>query len=104
MGAITLGLICGLVFGITDAAIMLPMKFETGRKKAEAVSSAFVDRFMLGLLIPNVSFDIHPAVTGALLGLGLSVPSAIISRAYLPVIGIGVAGGVLIGFVTHAVI
>ncbi|MHB9052806.1 MAG: hypothetical protein ACYC5F_02270 [Thermoleophilia bacterium] len=104
MDAVTLGLICGLVFGILDIAIMLPMKFETSRKKKEAISSAFVDRFMLGFLIPNVSLDLHPAIIGALLGLGFSVPSAIISRAYAPIIGIGVAGGVIIGFITHTVI
>ncbi|MCL4474214.1 MAG: hypothetical protein M1539_02745 [Actinobacteria bacterium] len=104
MDAITLGLICGLVFGLIDIGVMLPMKFETPRKKKEAITSAFVDRFMLGFLIPNVSIDLHPAVIGAFLGLGLSVPSAIISRAFAPIIGIGVAGGVLIGFITHAVI
>lgn len=59
---------------------------------------------MLGFLIPNVTFDIHQAITGALLGLGLSVPTAIITRAYLPIIIIGVAGGTIIGFITHAVI
>ncbi|MFA5809421.1 MAG: hypothetical protein WC935_03655 [Thermoleophilia bacterium] len=57
-----------------------------------------------GFLIPNVSLDIHEAITGALLGLGLSVPTAIITRAYLPIIGIGVVGGVIIGFITHAVV
>lgn len=43
---------------------------------------------MLGFLIPNVSLDMHQAISGALLGLGLSVPTAIITRAYLPIIGI----------------
>jgi hypothetical protein len=104
MSRITLGLVCGLIFGLLDTAIMLPMKFEDRRKRAEALSSAFIERFVLGFLIPNVSFDINEAVSGALLGLGLSVPTAIITRAYLPIIGIGVAGGAIIGFVTHAVV
>ena len=104
MSRVLLGIICGLAFGIIDVAVMLPMKFEDGRKKTEALSGAFIERFMLGFLIPNITFDIHPAITGAFLGLGLSVPTAIITRAYLPIIGIGVVGGIIIGFVTQAVV
>lgn len=104
MSAILLGIICGLGFGIIDVAVMLPMKFEDKRKKTEALSGAFIERFMLGFLIPNVTLDIHPAITGALIGLGLSVPAAIITRAYLPIILIGVAGGTVIGFITNAVL
>ena len=104
MSKILLGLICGLAFGLIDVAIMAPIKFESGRKRAEALSAAFIERFMLGFLIPNVSLDINQAITGAILGLGLSFPSAIITRVYLPIIGIGVIGGVIIGFIAHAVI
>lgn len=104
MSKVTLGLICGLAFGIIDVAVMVPMKFDDNRKRAEALSGAFIERFMLGFLIPNVGLDIHQAISGALLGLGLSLPTAIITRAYLPIIGIGVAGGIIIGFIAHAVI
>lgn len=104
MSSVTLGLICGLVFGFIDVAVMAPMKFEDKRRKSEAISAAFIERFMLGFLIPNVSLDMHQAISGALLGLGLSVPTAIITRAYLPIIGIGVSGGLVIGFITHAVV
>jgi len=104
MSRIALGLICGLAFGFIDVAIMAPMKFDDSSKRAEALSSAFIERFVQGFLIPNLSFDINEAVSGALLGLGMSVPTAIITRAYLPIIGIGVAGGAIIGFVTHAVV
>lgn len=83
---------------------MAPMKFEDKRRKSEAISAAFIERFMLGFLIPNVSLDMHQAISGALLGLGLSVPTAIITRAYLPIIGIGASGGLVIGFITHAVV
>lgn len=104
MSAITLGLICGSVFAVLDVLVMLPMKMDDKRKKQEALISAFVDRFMLGFLIPVVNLGIHPAVTGAILGLGLSLPSAIITRAYAPIVGIGVAGGIIIGFIANSVL
>lgn len=104
MNKIILGTICGLVFGIIDVLVMIPLKYENNRKKYEAMSAAFVERFMIGFLIPNVDLGIHPALTGLLLGVGLSVPSAIITRAYAPIIGIGIVGSVIIGFVVNAVL
>jgi hypothetical protein len=104
MNKIILGLICGLVFGVLDVLIMLPMKFEDKRKKREALASAFIDRFVLGFLVPVVDLGIHPAVTGVILGLGLSLPSAIITRAYAPIIGIGAVGGLIIGLISGSVL
>ena len=103
MDRILFALLCGLAFGILDVAVMIPMKFENRRKKYEALSSAFIERFMLGFLIPLVRLKIHPALTGLILGVGLSVPTALITRAYAPIIGIGIVGGVVIGFITRAV-
>lgn len=100
MNKITLGIICGLAFGILDVLIMISMKVEDLRKKKEAMAGAFIERFMIGFLIPNVNFGLHPAISGLLLGLGLSVPTAIITRAYAPIISIGVMGGLLIGLIT----
>ena len=104
MNSITLGVICGLVFGIIDVLIMLPMKVEDKRKKIEALIAAFIERFILGFLIPNVTFSIHPIATGAILGLGLSLQTALIVRAYAPILGIGVVGGIIIGLITNMVL
>jgi len=104
MSAITLGLICGLAFGIIDVLFMLPIKVEDKRKRMEALIGAFIERFMLGFIIPNVNISLHPIATGALLGLGFSVPTAIITRAYAPIVGIGVVGGAIIGLVTNWVL
>ncbi len=104
MNKILLGTICGLVFGTIDVLVMIPLKYENNRKRMEAMSSAFIDRFMIGFLIPNVNLGIHPALTGLLLGVGLSVPAAIITRAYAPIIGIGIVGSVIIGFIVKAVL
>src|SRR3990172_8380161 len=104
MSKILLGLICGLGFEIIDMLIMIPLKYENSRKKIEAMVAAFLERFMIGFLIPNVEFGLHPAVTGFLLGFGLSLPSAIIIKAYAPIIGTGVVGAVLIGLIVGAVL
>ena len=104
MNKIFLGIICGLAFGIIDVLVMIPLKFENNRKRNEAMSAAFLERFMIGFLIPNVDLGIHPALTGLLLGTTLSLPAAIITRAYAPIIGIGTVGGVIIGFIVKAVL
>ncbi|MFA5858706.1 MAG: hypothetical protein WC955_06535 [Elusimicrobiota bacterium] len=104
MSKVFLGLICGLVFGILDVLLMIPLKYENNRKRVEAMSSAFIERFMIGLLIPMADFGVHPALTGLALGFGFSVPTAIITRVYAPIIGMGVVGGVVIGFIVKAVL
>lgn len=102
MDAITFGLICGVVFGLFSCLIMVPMKFDSKREKYEAISSSFVDRFMIGLIIPNATFGLDPLISGLILGIGLSLPSAIITRAYAPIMVIGAIGGLIIGFVTKS--
>lgn len=102
MDAITLGLISGVVFGLFSSLIMIPMKFDSKREKWEAISSSFVDRFMIGLIIPNAVFGLDPLINGLILGIGLSLPSAIITKAYAPIMVIGAIGGLIIGFVTKS--
>ncbi len=104
MDSVTLGIVCGLAFGIIDVLIMIPMKVADKRKRIEALVAAFVERFVLGFIIPNINIGLHPIATGALLGLGLSLPTAIIVRAYAPIIGIGIVGGIIIGFITNLVL
>ncbi len=104
MSAIVLGVICGLAFGVIDALVMIPLKYENRRKRIEAISAAFLERFMIGFLIPNMELGIHMAIVGTIVGLGLSLPSAIITRAYAPIVGIGAIGGMIIGFVANAVL
>ena len=104
MNRILLGAICGLVFGIIDVLVMIPLKYENNRKRNEAMTAAFIERLMIGFLIPNVELGIHPALTGLLLGISLSLPSAIITRAYVPIIGIGIVGSIIIGLVTNTVL
>ncbi|MGC9516852.1 MAG: hypothetical protein ACP5C3_04045 [Methanomicrobiales archaeon] len=104
MDTMILGIICGLAFGIFAVLIMLPMGFDTKREKWEATSGAFVERFMIGFLIPNVAIGLSPVLTGIILGFALSLPSAIITRAYAPILILGIIGGMVIGFATQMVI
>jgi hypothetical protein len=97
MSKVLFGLICGLSFGVIDVIVMLPLKYENNRKKYEALSSAFLERFMLGLIIPNIGWNLNPIITGGLLGLGFSLPTSIITRAYIPINVIGIVGGCIIG-------
>jgi hypothetical protein len=92
------------VFGIIDVLVMIPLKYENNRKRNEAMSAAFIERFMIGFLIPNVELGIHPALTGLFLGTVLSLPAAIITRAYAPIIGIGTIGGLIIGFIVKVAV
>lgn len=103
MNKITLGLITGLIFGIFAALIMIPLPEKDKRKKLEAIIGAFIERFMIGFIIPNMDLGIHPALTGLIVGTGLSVPTAIITRVYPPIIGIGVVGGLIIGLISNLV-
>ena len=104
MDVVSLGLICGLVFGLFSSLIMVPMKFDSRHEKYEAISSAFVDRFMIGLIVPNATFGLDPMISGLIIGIGLSLPSAIITRAYAPIMVIGAVGGLIIGFITKSVV
>jgi hypothetical protein len=55
-------------------------------------------------IIALINIGLHPVATGALLGLGLSLPTALIVRAYVPIVVIGVVGGAIIGFITILVL
>ncbi len=104
MNKIILGLIFGLCFGILDVLVMIPLPEKDKRKKTEAMISAFLERFMIGFIIPNLDLGIHPAITGFIIGTGLSIPTAIVVRVYAPIIVIGAIGGLILGFITNAVI
>ena len=92
------GLISGAVFGAVSVGMMLPMSFPD--KKA-ALLAAFIDRFAIGLVIGCVDLPGWPGwVIGLLFGALLSLPAAIITKAFAPVF-IGTAGGIIIGGIIH---
>lgn len=95
MSRILLGVICGLVFGAVDIAIMLTMSFPD---KRAAITAAFIARFGIGFAIGAARLPWPGWLVGLVFGLLLSIPDAIITKAYAPIIGMGAIGGTVIGF------
>ncbi len=91
-----LGVICGLGFGLLDAALMLPMSFPD---KRAAILGAFLDRFAIGFLICVADLPLAGWLAGLVIALLVSVPSAVITKAYAPILGTGAVGGIIIGII-----
>ena len=93
-----LGIIAGLIFGAVTVGLMLRMPFPD---KTAALSAAFVERFSIGLVIGCVQLAWPGWLVGLTFGVLLSVPSALITRAYAPILIMGTLGGLLIGGLIH---
>ncbi len=96
MSRVLLGVICGLVFGVIDIAIMLPMNFPD---KRAAITAAFIARFGIGFVIGSARLPWPGWVAGLCFGLLLSIPDALITKAYAPIIIMGAVGGTIIGII-----
>lgn len=96
MSRVLLGAICGLVFGVVDIAIMLPMNFPD---KRAAITAAFIARFGIGFVIGSARLPWPGWVVGQCFGLLLSIPDALITKAYAPIIIMGAVGGTIIGII-----
>ena len=99
MSKILLGIICGIVFGIISVATMIPLKFED---KRAAMSGAFVNRFAVGFVIGATNLPLPMWASGLLFGVLLSLPDAIITKAWIPILALGAIGGIVIGVVIGA--
>ncbi len=88
----------GLAVGTADVLLMLPMKFPD---KPTALAGAFASRFAIGFLAGNVTLPINQILAGALVGLLISIPDAIITKAYVPIIVTGLIFGALAGWATR---
>src|SRR5436190_10236500 len=100
MNSLLLGLILGVVFGIVAVLPMTKMSFPD---KRAAILGAFINRFAVGLLIPNSLPVLDPIVRGLVIGILLSLPDAIITKSYIPIMGLGVIGGLILGIVVKLV-
>ena len=96
MSKVILGLIAGVVFGALDVGLMLPMSFPD---KTTALLGAFASRFAIGFLIPLVALPLAGFIKGALIGLLISLPDAIVTKAYAPILITGVVFGAIAGWV-----
>ena len=98
MDPLTKGIIAGIVYAIVTVAIMLPIKMED---KNAALIASFISRFAIGLLIAVAALPGPGWLAGVVIGLLLSLPQAVLTRMYGPLLGNGIIGGAIVGFVLN---
>src|SRR5437868_13784152 len=98
MSRLSLGTICGLIYGALSAASMLPLSFPD---KRAALLGAFINRFSIGFVIGAVTLPWPGWLSGLVLGLLLSLADAVITKAYVPIIVLGAVGGSVIGWIVQ---
>ncbi|SRR5258708_1609232 len=99
MSRILLGAICGIAFGIVDILLMIPITFPLEKDKTTAMIGAFASRFAIGFVIGTANLPLPAWATGLVFGLLISLPDAIITKAYAPILIVGAIGGAMIGFI-----
>jgi hypothetical protein len=96
MPRVTLGVILGVSIGIADVLLMLPLSFPD---KRTALLAAFTSRFSLGFFAAVINLRMSPIAAGVLVGLLTSVPDAIITKAYAPILATGLIFGAIAGWI-----
>ena len=91
-----MGLVLGLLIGTVDVLLMLPLQFPDRRA---ALLGAFSSRFALGFFAATVRLPVHPVVAGVLVGILTSLPDAIITKTYAPILITGVVFGAVAGWI-----
>jgi len=75
---------------------MLPLTFED---KTAALIGSFLNRFAIGFVIGAARLPIPSWANGLIFGILLSLPDAIITKAYAPILILGAIGGLIIGVI-----
>jgi hypothetical protein len=96
MSRVPLGIGLGIACGIIDVLLMLPLSFPD---KRAALLGAFCARFALGFFASVVTLPLNHALTGILVGILTSLPDAIITKAYAPIMITGVLFGAIAGWI-----
>lgn len=94
MSNIIKGLIAGTIFGVVS---IIPMFFMTFENMTRAMTASFISRFAIGFIIFNMELPIPNWLKGGLVGLLLSLPDAIVTKQYAPILGFGLIGGIVCG-------
>jgi hypothetical protein len=95
MQRLTFGIIGGFLFGAIDVALMFPLQFQD---RTTAFAAAFASRFAIGVLAATTRLPLPAWARGLIVGLLISLPDAIITKAYAPILATGVIGGTMIGW------
>lgn len=93
MSRAAFGVVAGVIFGAVAVALMLPMTFPD---KRVALLAAFSSRFAVGLMAATVQLPMPAWLRGLVVGFLISLPDAIVTKAYAPILIIGAAGGVIV--------
>ena len=96
MTHLTYGLVSGTVLGVLAVGPMFKMSFPD---KRAAITAAFIERFGIGVVIALVTLPGPSWAIGLTFGVLLSLPSALITKARVPILVTGAVGGLLIGLV-----
>jgi hypothetical protein len=96
LGRIGFGSLLGLGIGIIDVLLMLPLSFPD---KRAALLGAFCARFALGFFAATAHLSLSPIATGVVVGVLTSLPDAIITKAYAPIMITGVVFGAIAGWI-----
>ncbi len=96
MSRFALANLCGLVFGALTVVSMLPMSFPD---KRAALLGAFFNRFAIGFVVILVDIQCAGWLIGLTIGILLSLPPAIITKMFVPILCVGSVGGVIIGLI-----
>jgi hydrogenase/urease accessory protein HupE len=70
--------------------------------KKIAIAGAFVNRFSIGFTLGAINLPLPGWASGLLFGLLLSLADAIITKSWVPILGLGAIGGVICGIVVGA--
>ena len=96
MNRVSLGILLGITVGVVDVLLMLPLTFPD---RTAALLGAFCARFALGFFAATVRLPLPSVVAGIVVGILTSMPDAIITKSYGPILGTGVVFGAIAGWV-----
>jgi hypothetical protein len=82
------GIMAGIIFGAIAVGMRLPRA---------ALSAAFTSRFAIGVFAATSQLPMPPWARGLVVGLLVSLPDALVTKACAPILIIGSIGGLLIG-------
>lgn len=92
--------LAGIIFGGIAAGSMIPLDFSSISKKREAMLAGFIERFMIAFVIVLINLPLPHPLAGFILGFLMSLPTAIITRKYIPLLAMGSLGGFFVGLFT----
>lgn len=96
MNRLTLGILCGIAFGLVD--VLMTVFGKHPDVTTTMLLQAFSSRFAIGVLAATVTLPVHPILAGAIVGLLISLPDAFGLRSYVGVLGTGLLFGGLTGW------